>query len=237
VVLAGGAAARRLAPVRLRSRCCVVLRLLVGVALWGAPEPAGAQQAESWATSGARGLVAQGDAEAAAGRGDQAAKRYLEAIALDGSYGPAYLGLGAMRERGGDPKEAELVYTAGLERVVGFWQASLARARLRRRLGRREEAKEDLALAARGKGNDLQLIEELASWQIEDGRFVQALAIYRRLRFFLEEANDPAALARAELRIRALRVLAAEQDLLQARHAGAGWTRRAIEAIARKAGM
>ena len=208
-------------------------------ALVSALGPAGrlaAQPAESWATASARQLTEQGDSESAAGRLGQAIERYAAALQLDGTFGPAYLGLAQARERTGDPREAERVYAEGLDRVGSFWEAQAARARLRKHQGRDAEARADLAAAAR-VNSDPALLEELAGWLVEAGRFVEALRLCRQLRPIFEASGDAGGLARVLLRTRALAVLAAECDLVRAPPRGATPARRSIAAIARRVGL
>jgi tetratricopeptide (TPR) repeat protein len=206
---------------------------LLAALLWSA---GAAAQTEPLVTTQARDLVAQGEAEERAGRPERATQLYVDALTLDATMGRAYLLLGQRREQEGDPREAERVFTAGAEHVPGFAEVVAARARLRWRSSRHAEALDDLAAAAAMNPNEAPLWEELAGWSVERGRFVQALALYRRFRRLAEASNDAPAIARARLKIRALSALSAEADLLRAGHPAAGSTRRAIEALARRVG-
>ena len=219
--IAGGAA----------GRWAAVAGLLV--ALWSAGASA---QGEPLVTVQARSLVAQGESEERAGRPERATQFYVDALALDPTMGRAYLLLGQRREREGDTREAERVFTAGTEHVPGFAEVVAARGRLLWRTGRRNEGLADLATAASMSPGEAPLWEELAGWSVEQGRFVQALTLYRRFRRIVEASGDAAATARARLQIKALSALSAEGDLLRASHPAAGSTRRAIEAIARRQG-
>lgn len=198
--------------------------------------PAGAQ-GESWAIVQARQLSAQAAAQAAANQPEAAARLYLEALSIDGSHGPAYLGLAAIRARSGDLREAEQTYTTAIDRIPGFWEAYHARALLRRRTQRRVEARADLAGALGLRRDDAALLELLASWHAEDGEFPRALALYRQLRARVEQDGDEATVARVRLRVKALGLLVGGADPLRARHPGRDAVRQALEGLARTQGL
>lgn len=86
---------------------------------------------ENWATKQARTLTAQGQAAEQANQTDVALRRYLDAIDLDGTFGPAYLALAKLRTRTGEVDEAEKVLDLGLDRIVGFSEGVLAKAELK----------------------------------------------------------------------------------------------------------
>jgi tetratricopeptide (TPR) repeat protein len=192
-------------------------------------------QGESWARSQARQLSLQAAAQAAS-QPEAAARLYLDAIQIDGSYGAAYLGLGALREQSGDAREAEQVYSEAIEHLPGFWEARQARAKLRRRLQRRAEARADLGEALALRRSDGALLEQLAAWCAEDGDFPRALALYRQLRWQLEQQGDGAGVGRVKLRVKALALLVAELDPLRARHPRRDATRQALEGLVRARG-
>src|SRR5262245_19998769 len=98
---------------------------------------------------------------------DLALRRYTEALALDPTCEEAYLGLGSLRARRGDLHEAERVYSVALERLPQLRAARTARAYLRRALGAREDAVDDLLAAA---DDDISGLRVLASWYGEDGQ-------------------------------------------------------------------
>jgi tetratricopeptide (TPR) repeat protein len=211
----------------------VVGACLLGAVLWSS---GAAAQGEPLVTTQARALVAQGEAEEQSGHPERATQFYVDALMLDATMGRAYLLLGQRREREGDLREAERVLTTGTEHAPGSAEIVAARARLRWRTGRRDEALSDLSAAAALSPGEAPLWEELAGWSVEQGRFVQALALYRRFRWLAESSGDTVASARARLQIKALAALAAESDLLRARHPASGSTRRAIESLARRLG-
>lgn len=205
--------------------------VLVLVGLGG---PAAAQ--ENWARAQAKSLAAQAAAEASAGHVDVAARLYHDALGIDASYAPLYLGLGALRERAGDLREAEQVYSVGLEHLPGFWEGRAARARLRWRAARHGEAKADLLEAIAQRKSDLALLEELAGWCVEDGEFPRALALYRQARRQSEQDSDEATKARLRLRVKALGALVGGADALRAAHPRSDPVRRGIESIVRAQG-
>ena len=78
-----------------------------------------------------------------------AVRRYTDALALDPTLGDAYLGLGALRMRRGDPREAERVFDVALSRIPALHRALVGRAEARWALGFRAEAEDDLDAYAR----------------------------------------------------------------------------------------
>ncbi|HRG96675.1 MAG TPA: hypothetical protein PLR99_10520, partial [Polyangiaceae bacterium] len=65
-----------------------------------------------------------------------AARRYNEALSLDGSLAEAWLALGALRTRQGDHREAERVYAVCVARLPGLLPARSAHAEALHALGR-----------------------------------------------------------------------------------------------------
>ncbi len=182
-----------------------------------------------WATAQAAELTRQAEARAAAGEADVALQRYLEAVRFDAlTYGPAYLGLGALYERAGDPREAERAYTVGLDHVSGFVEGHRARAALRSREGRREEAIADLEAAAALRGDDGRLLQELAAAYVAAGALPAALGVARRLSALAARNGDRALAATATTQARALSVLVGEADPVRAGGADRGPVRRAL---------
>jgi tetratricopeptide (TPR) repeat protein len=57
-----------------------------------------------------------------------ALRRYMDALDLDPLCAEAYLGLGSLRARRGDLREAERVYTVALQHIPSHHEARLARA-------------------------------------------------------------------------------------------------------------
>ncbi|HEY1956765.1 MAG TPA: tetratricopeptide repeat protein [Polyangiaceae bacterium] len=132
-------------------------------------------------------LVASAQAHEKNGEPEIALRQYNDAVTLDPTCGPAWLGLGALRARTGDAAEAERVYDAALTHVPTLSEAVAGRARSRRRLGRADEAEEDMrgyadALASRGDLHGaLAALVELASWFSAENRPPAELACWRRV--------------------------------------------------------
>src|SRR4051812_20756901 len=78
--------------------------------------------------SSALELVRMARAHEVAKEDDLALRRYMEAIALDPTCEEAYLGLGALRARRGDLREADTVYSLALEHVPALREARTKRA-------------------------------------------------------------------------------------------------------------
>ena len=202
----------------------------VAICLWlAAPDAAWAQA--SWATTQAAELTRQGKEHADRGDVDVASRRFMEAITLDGTYGPAYLALGAVREASGDPAEGERAYSLGIEHVPGFAEGLAARARLRARQRRLADALGDFEAAAKLRPDDLALLPELANAYVAVQALPAALAVARRIEALLAD-GDPRALADARLRSRALGALVGELDPVIAGATGRGSVRRALAAVA-----
>jgi tetratricopeptide (TPR) repeat protein len=188
----------------------------------------------SWATAQATELSRQAHDHLAKGEPEVALSRYLEAVKLDPTYGPAYLGLAAQYEARGDYKEAERTYAVGLEHVPGFGEALLARGRLRARLKRPEEAVADLEAAVSLDPDALPALKELAATYIAARALPAALAATRRLAAVALAQKDAAAANEAHLKARALAMLVGEADPVMAGKAGRGAVRSAIAAAAKR---
>lgn len=201
------------------------------------PSPtAHAQAAASepgWATAQAAELTRQGAAAAARAEVDLASLRYLEAIGFDATYGPAYLGLGALREQQGDARGAEDAYSRGVDRIVGFADGLRARGALRLRQRRAAEAVGDLAAASALRPDDAALAEELAQGYLAAGAFPAALATTRRAAALHAARGDAARHAEAQRRARALSILVGEADPVRAGAGGRGPVRNALARFAR----
>ena len=150
-------------------------------------------------------LVRQAQVHESRQEDDLAARRYTEAIVLDATERAAYLGLGALRLRQGDAREAERVYDLGLARLPEFAAALLGRAVARWTAGEHLAAEVDLAAYAREAG-DPRVYGQLASWFAADGLHPAELALYRRL--LAEDASD----AKTVALVRALTVLVGPAD-------------------------
>jgi tetratricopeptide (TPR) repeat protein len=167
-------------------------------------------------------------------RGDitQALREYTESVSIDPSLGDAYLRLGVLREKMGDPREAELVFSAALALPDTRAKALLERSHLRRKAGMGALALSDLESAVELDDNPA-LLEELAQDYVELHAWSAALAVFRRVAASAAENGDEPGLATARLEVRALRVLAAETDPSQERPPKHDWVARALRSIAR----
>lgn len=147
---------------------------------------------------------------------DVAVKRFLEAIEIDVTYGPAYLGLGAARERAGDAVEAERAYSMGIEHVNGFAEGRLARAHLRSGQHRLDEALVDLNAAADLRPEDLDILAKLRAAFITSQALPAALGVARRMIAVATAHADDKALGEARVGARALAALVKELDPVSA---------------------
>jgi tetratricopeptide (TPR) repeat protein len=140
---------------------------------------------------------------------DLALRRYMEALSLDPTCEEAYLGLGSLRSRRGDLREAERVYSMALEHVPALRPARLARAYVRRALGAAAEAIEDLLTGAE---DDIATLRILASWHGEDGHTPAQLSVWRRIAARAEAAKHEAVVREARTMVRALLILVGTAD-------------------------
>jgi tetratricopeptide (TPR) repeat protein len=184
--------------------------------------------AQSWATAQAVELSRQAREHAARGDAGTAVTRYVEAIRLDPTFGPAYLGLAAQYEARGDVSEAERTYAVGLDHVPGFTAALVARARLRARVRRLDDAVADLEAALSFDGDAIPILRDLAAAYVSIRALPAALAVTRRLAAVAEAQHDAAAMAEARVRARALSLLVGEVDPVMAGRRGRGAVRNAL---------
>src|SRR5258706_3635607 len=110
-------------------------RFVAVMMLWGAVLAAPSVHA---ASSSAAELVREARAQEAGREDELAIRRYSEALSLDPTCGDAYLGLGALRLRLGDAREAERVYSVALAHLPSLATALVGRAEARRALGFRD---------------------------------------------------------------------------------------------------
>jgi len=166
-------------------------------------------------------------------RGDiaQALREYSETIAIDSTLGDAYLRLGALRERMGDAREAELIYSAAIRLGDSRVPALVQRSHLHRAAGRSLEAISDLQAAVELEPNR-EALQELAQHYVEAHAWAAALATFRRIASSAQENADSAAAENARLEVRALRVLAAEVDSSSQPVKKHDWVGRALTHIA-----
>jgi tetratricopeptide (TPR) repeat protein len=163
------------------------------------------------ASASSAALVEQARAHERVHEDEIAVRRYSEAIRLDPSDGDAYLGLGALRLRTGDAREAERVYTALLQNVPSLHKAKAGLARAHRAMGLREQAAEEM-LEYATQHDDVSALRELAEWQKQDERPPALLATWRAV-LAIALRKDDATLAReARTMVRALQILVAPAD-------------------------
>jgi tetratricopeptide (TPR) repeat protein len=179
-------------------------------------------------------LVRQARAHEAAHEDDLAVRRYMEALQLDATAEDAWLGLGALRIRLGDPAEAERVYEAALQRVPLLRRAVAGRAHARWAQGRHAEAESDLDAYATAEG-DATALRELATWYGSDGRTPAQLATWRRLLGMAIEGGDASAEREARRTVRALVILTDGADPASSPPQPDA-TRRSLAHIARRGG-
>lgn len=159
--------------------------------------------------SSALELVKIARAHEASREEDLAVRRYMEALSLDPTCEEAYLGLGALRARRGDLREAERVYNLALEHLPGLRAARLGRAYVRRALGARAEAMDDLLSGAE---EDPAALRVLATWYGEEGQTPAQLAVWRRIIGRAEATQNAILLHEARTMVRALVILVGPAD-------------------------
>ena len=177
---------------------------LVAIMLSGALFAARAAHASS-----ALELVRIAHAHEIAHEDDIALLRYMEALALDPTCAEAYLGLGDLRARRGDLREAERVYSTLLEHFPADRAARVARAQIRRALGATTLARSDLVL---GHEDDVGVLRTIAGWYGEDGNTPAQLATWRRIGAIAEANGDPVLVREARTMVRALVILVGPAD-------------------------
>jgi tetratricopeptide (TPR) repeat protein len=185
------------------------------------------------ASNSALELVRIAQAHERAHEEDVALRRYMEALSLDPTCEEAYLGLGSLRARRGDLREAERVYTVALERLPQLRDARLARAHVRRSLGLRHEAVDDLL---GGTDGDIRALRILATWYGEDGQTPAQLSVWRRIAARAETTQDAPLQKEAQTMIRALVILLGPADPAAAPADERG-LRRTFATIARRGGV
>ena len=159
--------------------------------------------------SSATDLVNLAHAHEAAHEDDLALRRYTEALGLDPTCEEAYIGLGRLRARRGDLREAERVYNLALEHLPQLRAARVGRAYVRRALGARTEALDDLLSGAE---EDPAALRILASWYAEEGQTPAQLAVWRRILARAEATQDATLMHEARATVRALVILVGPAD-------------------------
>jgi len=163
-------------------------------------------------------LVRSAHAQEASGEVDRALRLYTDAITLDPTCSAAYLGLGALRERSLDLREAERVYSIALEHVPTLADAHARRAGVRFRLGFHEDAVAELrALVDAPQGDDAlrhatAALRQLATWYGEERQLPAQLACWRRLLATAEKVADEPLAREAKNMVRALQLLVGPAD-------------------------
>ena len=213
-------------------------RWVAGLVLAGAlvvPRLAAADEGEaSPCTASAQALIEEGRAFEALQRDDRAIRQYSEAVKLDRSCGAAYLGLGAVRLRTSDAREAERVYTVAISNVPTLAEAYAGRARARRLAGDRDGARQDMAKYATLRGG-IPSLKELARSYGEDGLAPAQLATWRLILDLARIARDDRETREATRMVKALSIFVGVADpvLHPSRTFG---TRAALAHIARRGG-
>jgi tetratricopeptide (TPR) repeat protein len=188
----------------------------------------------SWATAQAAESARAGREHASRGEPDAALRSFLDAVAFDVTYAPAYLALGEMYESRGDVTEAERAYSMGIEHVAGFVDALVGRARLRARARRSAEAIADLEAAAGLRPDAQSILRDLVGAYVAFGALPAALAVSRRRIAVAEAQGDRRGASDARAEARALAGLVREADPVVAGGRGRGAVRRALWAADRQ---
>ncbi len=206
--------------------CCLVAAVSAPIAAYAdAPVP--------WATRRAAELTASGERLAAGGAPDDALVAYRDAIAMDPTYGPAFMHLAAAREAAGDPVEAERVLSMALERIPDYAEARQMRATLRERRGDGAGAVADLELAVDDRPSDLALHGRLVDACVRAGALPRALAAARRWAAAAATSGDEVARKRAAQTAAALTMVVDRADPVSSAE-GRGDVRALLGAWARR---
>lgn len=159
---------------------------------------------------------------------------YSQAVALDPRCGVATLELAGLRAKLGDYLEAERLFDRAVHFREHAPEAFKARAVMRRRQGQRAAALSDLGAAVAMRPDDIESVRLLADWFIEERVWPAALAQCRALVRLLTETERNAELAQAELRVRALAIMAAETDPVAEGARSENWVRRSLSKLAQR---
>ena len=157
-------------------------------------------------------LVRQARAHEAAHEDDLAARRFNEALRLDPTSADAYLGLGALRLRLRDAREAERVFAVALEHLPGLHAALAGLARARWALGLHDAAAQELELYTAAEPTDIGALRELAGWYGEQGLTPAALTAWRRVVVIAATRADAVQAREARTMVRALQLLVGPAD-------------------------
>jgi tetratricopeptide (TPR) repeat protein len=193
-------------------------------------------EATSWKNGTAAELVRQGQEHAKGGDDAVATRRFVDAVQLDPTYGPAYLELAAARERAGDLLEAERTYDVAIRNVPDFVAALRARAALLHRLGEFDREVSDLEAAVR-LTDAPDPLRDLARRYVEDRAWPAALATWRKILASTERRADDRLAHEASVQIRALVILCGELDPVAGGASSRDWVRRSEAMVAKRRGM
>lgn len=156
-------------------------------------------------------LLASAQRHVAAGEEEIALRRYTDAIEIDPFCEACYLGLGALREKRGDYREADRVYTVALLHRLTPTPMLMARARARWAMGYREAALLDLEEAmTREPGPDG--LRHLVAYYGELHAIPAQLRVARQLLAYGEKAADEAVVREARVLVAALTIVAGPVD-------------------------
>ncbi len=191
-------------------------------------------RAESFVRRLAERALDRGLAQEARGDIAQALTSYDEAVRTDSTLGAAAMRLGSLRERMGDSREAELLYTHALAAPETSADAYYARSQLRSLARRRAAALADLAESV-ALSPQPERMRVLAGWYVEARLWPAALAMWRALAAHAEATGARAELHEARLTVAALSWLASDTDPVLAGATSTDWVRRSLARSARPA--
>jgi tetratricopeptide (TPR) repeat protein len=217
-------------------RCLPIASALVMSAIFTAPCHDARAEGSAWARDTAVELVRQGLEHARNGDDELAARRFMDAIQLEPTLGPAYLELASVRERSGDLREAERTYDVAIRSVPGFVAAFRRRAAVLHRLGDAVHELADLEEAAR-LTDEPDVLLDLARRHVEDRAWPAALATWRKVLAKTEAKGDRRLVEDARIQIRALGILCSELDPVSEGASSRDWVRRAEASVAKRRGM
>ncbi len=187
---------------------------------------------ENWATQRARALTEQGRAHRKSGDSARAIARFNEALAIDATFGDAYIELAGLREATGELDEADRVLAVGLERIPGFVEGLAARGDLYGRAKRYDEATAAFLELAEMKPDDEPTLHKVLENAMRARQLPVALASARRLASLAARRADPATAKDARLTAKALARLVGEVDPVAQGKRSTDRVRRALAAAA-----
>jgi tetratricopeptide (TPR) repeat protein len=195
------------------------------------------QKGESWVIKRARDMVGQGQRLEAQGALQAALGKYLEAIGLDATNEQAYLKAGAVHQKLGNYHEAQRVYLAGQTYIVPFLEAQIALARMFRAQGLQLLARRTMLQAFEDGHQHTPALSELISWKVQDGAWLEALVLSRKLLLVFQQRQQIQDVSRLRKRVKALSLLASDLDPSQNHDGKRFRTRRTLTRILRRLAM